>query len=213
MVPKTLGAVLLCFSICSCMNSSSPPASPNSTGSNAQPKHPVTEKMTEGAATMARKKIAQAKLESVQGIPVVIGGPNLPRPQFVLFILEGCPCSIDAQPIFNAFSKHWTGKVDFVGVMNASGKNAADWVSDYKPVFPVVSDPRLNLIHEFGAMQSVYSALLNRNGEIVKLWPGYSQDLLKEMNAAIAKEVGSEEKPFDAMYAPAVKTSGCYFPQ
>lgn len=169
--------------------------------------------MTEGANAMSLKTIAKAELKGIKGEGVVIGGTGRERPQFVLFILESCPCSIDAQPIFNSFSKHWANQVDFIGVMDAEGKKAKDWVADYKPDFPVVSDPKCQLIHEFGAMQSVYSALVSRKGEIVKLWPGYSRDLLKEMNATIAKEVGSEEKPFDAMYAPTVKTSGCYFPQ
>lgn len=176
----------------------------------SQPEHPVTEKMTADANKLALKPAPEFIGTSVREEPVQISG-NQDKPQFVLFILDGCPCSIDAQPIFNGLSKHWKGKVDFYGVIDSEQKKARAWTSDYRAAFPVVSDPSKKLIKAYEAKQSVYCALISKEGKIVKLWPGYSSGMLKEMNELIAKEL--EEKPtlFDTQYAPVDKTSGCFF--
>lgn len=176
-----------------------------------QPKHPVTAKMTEEAKHMDLKTAPAFVRKTVAGPELHLSGGNLARPQFVLFILDGCPCSIDAQPIFNGFAKHWKGKVDFIGVIDSEGRKAQEWVADYKPAFPVMIDSKKEIIHAYEAKQSVYSALIATDGKVVKLWPGYSIDMMKEMNDLIAKELGVEGMPFDTQYAPKIKTSGCEF--
>jgi len=177
---------------------------------NQPPTHPITESMAKAASTMARKKAPSYQVQDVKGLPQSISGKR-DRPQFLLFILDTCPCSIDAQPIFNQFSKHWDKKVEFLGVINVDAKKGRAWSSDFRPAFPVVPDPKLEIIHAYEARQSVYSALIAKNGEIVKLWPGYSADMLQEMNRAMAQEVGEAPRPFDTQYAPKDKTSGCVF--
>ena len=178
---------------------------------NQPPKHPVTEEMVRNASTMARKPAPAFSLADVKGEPQRISGAALDRPQLVLFILDTCPCSIDAQPLFNKFSKHWAGKADFIGVINTDAKKGRTWSSDYRAIFPIVPDPKLEIIRAYHAQQSVYSALVSRDGGIVKLWPGYSSDMLQEMNKLIATELGEPVRPFDTQYAPKEKTSGCYF--
>lgn len=174
------------------------------------PEHPVTPKMTLDADKMAQKDAPQFARSGVRGENIYLGKP-LERPQFVLFILDGCPCSIDAQPLFNAFAKHWKGKVDFVGVIDSEPKKARTWTSDYRAAFPVISDSKKEIIKAYGAKQSVYCTLISTEGKIVKFWPGYSLGLMKEMNSMIAKELAVPTKPFDAQYAPVDATSGCYF--
>ncbi len=61
--------------------------------------------MLKNTEAMAREAAASFSRSDVKGNPATISGHELARPQFVLFILDGCPCSIDAQPIFNDFSK------------------------------------------------------------------------------------------------------------
>jgi hypothetical protein len=53
--------------------------------------------------------------------------------------------------------------------------------------------------------------LLSKDGKVVKMWPGYSVDILQEMNSLMAKEAGVPEKPFDTKYAPKQQASGCAF--
>lgn len=175
-----------------------------------QPEHPVTPEMIRDADKLARKVAPEFHLTSVRDEVVHISGKQ-DRPQFVLFILDGCPCSIDAQPLFNNLAKQWKDKVDFYGVIDSDQKKGRAWTSDYRAAFPVVSDTKKEIIKAYEAKQSVYCALISREGQIVKLWPGYSQDMMNEMNEMIAAEVGVESKPFDAQYAPNEKTSGCFF--
>ena len=176
----------------------------------SQPEHKVTPEMTAAAAARALKPAPSFSRLDVKGESRTISG-KLQRPQLLLFILDTCPCSVDAQPIFNRFAKHWAGKVDFLGVINTDAKKGRSWMSDYRVAFPVVPDAGLEIIEAYKAQQSVYSALISTEGQIVKLWPGYSQGLFKEMNETLAKESRSKVVPFDAQYAPVEDTTGCYF--
>lgn len=130
------------------------------------------------------------------------------RPQMVLFIKKGCPCSFDAQPLFNKLALKYKDKVDFVGVID---KGARDWSNQLSVVFPVVEEPSLGLMKAYDARSSVYSALVARNGHIVKMWPGYSANWLKEINGLLAKASATKPTPFDPEYAPQTKAAGCPF--
>lgn len=130
------------------------------------------------------------------------------RPQMVLFIKKGCPCSIDAQPLFNRLAIKFRKGVQFVGVID---KGAKDFSTQSSVVFPIVEEPSKKLMKAWDARASVYCALVARNGHIVKMWPGYSASWLKEMNALLSKASGMKETPFDPQYAPLEKTSGCPF--
>jgi peroxiredoxin len=176
------------------------------------PRHPVTQSMIQETGTLARKVAPAFTARDVEGKSVRLSGDQS-SPQLVLFIKADCPCSVDAQPIFNSLSKHFTGKVNFVGVIDADSKEAAKWVAANRPVFPVLPDPKLEIIHAYQAKHSVYSALVTKDGHIQTMWPGYSIGMLKEINAALAASVGEKLRPFDTAYAPAQKTSGCAFGQ
>ena len=129
-------------------------------------------------------------------------------PQMVLFVKKGCPCSFDAQPLFNKLAVKYQGKVEFVGVID---KGAREWSNQLSVIFPVIEEPSLGLMKAFDARASVYSALVARNGHIVKMWPGYSAAWMKDMNALLAKASATKEMPFDPEYAPKEKASGCPF--
>lgn len=193
-----------------CAKPAPSPAVSNGTAVSFKPEHPVTPEMAKEAAKMDRKPAPEFSRKSLSGQPLQISGKQA-KPQFVLFILDGCPCSEDAQPIFNSFSKLWDGKVEFIGVIDSAPDKAKVWTTDYRAAFPVISDSKKEIINAYHAKQSVYCALVSKEGQIVKLWPGYSTDLLKEMNTSIAKELGEEALAFDTQYAPKTKTSGCYF--
>lgn len=130
------------------------------------------------------------------------------RPQMVIFIKRGCPCSIDAQPLFNRLARKFDKKVDFVGVID---KEAREFGNQFSVVFPIIDEPSLALMKAYDARASVYCALVARNGHIVKMWPGYSADWLREMNTLMAKASATKETPFDPQYAPKEKASGCPF--
>ncbi len=175
-----------------------------------QPRHPVTAEMEAGVVKLNRKVGKFFKLPDTSGKPVPIGGQG-PKPQFVYFVKKGCPCSFDAEPILHGLYKHFGGRVEFIAVTDAKFDDAKHWVSDMKVPYPVVPNPKVEVMQAYEAPASVYSTLMDANGMIVKRWAGYSVDYLSQMNTEMARLLGEPVKPFDPTYSPKVRTSGCSF--
>ena len=178
---------------------------------NSQPRHLITAQML--AETEAQKNafVKPFSVKDCKGRTVELGGRNLPRPQFVYFVLDGCPCSFDAEPLFHDLSKQFKGQIDFVSVTNGGLDKAKLWNSELSVPYPVIPDPKEEIIHAYGAKAAIYCLLISKTGHIAKMWPGYSKDLLLEMNSSMAKIAGVTEKPFDTKYAPITKATGCAF--
>ncbi|AIE87653.1 peroxiredoxin family protein [Fimbriimonas ginsengisoli] len=174
-------------------------------------RHLVTQAMMEETAAQMRKVAPTMSALDSEGKPVTLGVRNAKRPQFVYFVLDGCPCSYDAEPLFHKLSRKFLGKVDFVSVTNAGQKKAHDWSVQMLVNYPVVPDPEKKIIHAYEAKASVYSALLSTDGHIIKMWPGYSVDLLKDINAEMTKAANVPLTPFDPEYAPTTRATGCAF--
>jgi peroxiredoxin len=177
----------------------------------ANVRHLVTPEMIRETEGFARKVAPTMEAVDSEGKRVVLGAKNAPRPQFVYFVLDGCPCSFDAEPLFHKLHKQFKGQVDFVSVTDGNPKKAHDWSVQMLVNYPVVPDPEKRLIKAYGAKASVYSCLLSADGHIIKMWPGYSAGFLKDMNATMAKAANVTEKPFDPEYAPLEKATGCAF--
>jgi peroxiredoxin len=177
----------------------------------ANVRHLVTEEMIRETATYTRKPAPTMTATDTEGKTITLGSRNAPRPQFVYFVLDGCPCSFDAEPLFHKLYKQFKGSVDFVSVTDADLKKAKEWSVQMLVNYPVVPDPEKRLIHAYGAKSSVYSTLLSADGHVIKMWPGYSAGLLKDMNSVMAKAANVPEKPFDPEYAPLEKATGCSF--
>lgn len=172
----------------------------------ARIRHDVTAQMELETKAMTNRLAPAFTRKDSYGTQVQVG--KGPKPQFVLFIKQGCPCSIESQLLFSKLSRKFRDTVQFVGVIDKDGQAFA---TQYKASFPVIEEPSLGLMKAFDARASVYSALVARNGHIVKMWPGYSADWLKEMNTLLAKASATKETPFDPEYAPKDKASGCPF--
>jgi peroxiredoxin len=178
----------------------------------SEPRHPVTPEMTRKADAETRALAPGFTVKDVLGKEVTLASPSADRPQFVYFVMDGCPCSFDAEPLFHDLSKQFKDQVDFVSVTDAKADKAKRWYTQMLVPYPVIADPDLELIKAYKATNSVFSVLLDKSGHIEKMWPGYSVDILKEMNSLMAKLAGVPEKPFDTKYAPIKKSSGCAFP-
>ncbi len=172
----------------------------------ARVKHDVTAQMELEAKAQTNRLAPAFSRTDTYGKAVAVGKGE--KPQFVLFIKRGCPCSIEAQVLFNKLARRYDGKVEFVGVIDKDSQNFA---TQFKSAFPIVDEPSKGLMKAYDARASVYSALVARNGHIVKMWPGYSAGWLKEMNGLLAKASATPEKPFDPEFAPKEKASGCPF--
>ncbi len=176
-----------------------------------QPRHLVTQQMIVETDAEANALEPTIHTKDVNGQPITLGSHSADKPQFVYFVLDGCPCSYDAEPLFHDLYKQFKGKIDFVSVTNATQEKGLEWLRELSVPYPVVPDPKENIIHAYGARSSVYSVLISKDGHIAKMWPGYSAGLLHEMNSTMSKLAGIPEKPFDTKYAPTTKATGCAF--
>jgi hypothetical protein len=189
----------------------STPAQPNYGINVLQIRHVVTPQMEVETAAMANRMPGPEQAISNSGKSVQFGEAAASRPEFVLFIKTGCPCSVDAQPIFNNLARKFAKEVDFVGVIDGDPEVAKSYASQFLVAFPVVADQHLSIIRSYRALAATFSALVARNGHIVKMWPGYSVSILKEMNHDLSRAADVKETPFDPEYAPIQKASGCAF--
>ncbi len=178
---------------------------------NVGPKHPVTETMVKLTASLAATTVPTTEGITTEHRTFVFAPQHATRPQLIYFVLDGCPCSYDAEPLFKKLGLKFKNRVEFACVTNAKAEDARKWDVAQTPPYPVVYDPDLRLIHLFGATNSVFSVLLDVNGRVLKMWPGYSKSILIEMNSLISKAAGVPVTPFDPEYAPEAKTSGCPF--
>lgn len=177
----------------------------------SQPRHLITAQMLTETEAMHNALEKNFKVADVKGSVIELASTTAPRPQFVYFVVDGCPCSFDAEPLFHDLYKRFKGKVDFVSVTNGDLKKATLWNTELSVPYPVIPDPKEEIIHAYGAKAAIYCTMIAKNGHIAKMWPGYSKDLLLEMNHEMAKIAGVPEQPFDTKYAPLTKATGCAF--
>jgi len=176
------------------------------------PVHPVTPDMAKATAGMALKSAANFSVPDSSGKVHTLADLTDGKPMYIYFILDNCPCSTSAEPLFHNLYARYKGKINFVGVINADIKGAGVWAKSHGMPYTILADAKCDIVHKYGAKHSVYNALVTPEGKILKRWPGYSADMLKEVNAKMAELIGEPVKPFDPLYAPTVLSSGCLFP-
>jgi peroxiredoxin len=188
-----------------------PPRQPDMGIDFGNVRHFVTREMEIETAAMKNRRLPELEGVTELGKTVDLAPAGGKVPQFVLFIKDACPCSIDAQPLFNRLARQFGDKVDFLGVIDGDGTHARSYAEQFTVAFPVIADKDEKIIKGFQAKGGLYSVLVARSGHIVKMWPGYNADILREMNHVIAEEAGVKESPFDPQYAPKVKAAGCAY--
>lgn len=176
-----------------------------------QPRHLVTAQMLAFTGSKTDKQAPEFQTKSTNGDEVKIAPSTGTRPQFVYFVMDGCPCSVDAEPLFHDLFTRFGSKIDFISVTDADQTKAKRWAGQMGVMYSVIPDPKKNIVHGFGATNSVFSALVLPNGKISKMWPGYSKDILEEMNQRMSTLTAVAEKPFDTKWAPIKRASGCNF--
>lgn len=130
------------------------------------------------------------------------------RPTVVVFVLPDCPCSIEYEPYIHRVHQAYGDRAAFIEVVSGDGTVAEQWKQQQQTPFTVIGDERGNVAYEFGALRSAYTALV-LNGRIVRLWPGYSVEMLRELGGLIATETETPVVLLDVDGAPERLTSGC----
>lgn len=218
MKPVVVLAAVLCVVIVAAslvLGSYRPGAAPTANVVNlaTEPRHPVTLKMETDAKAVVGDKAPEIDLLDTDGKPWKLSDHVAEGPVVVVTIKDGCPCSIESQPFFNALAAAYTGKVQFVGVMDGDRIKTSKYKDDFSVPFPIVTEPGDRTFAAFQSPRSVYYSLVQKGGVVKRLWPGYSKEMLHEFNRSLAEEAGIDPPKLDVAMAPDKKSSGCAFGQ
>jgi peroxiredoxin len=83
------------------------------------------------------------------------------RPLVIVFIKDGCPCSVEFEPIYNRLHTAYRESVDFAGVIDSDEIAAGRFAEQSRSPYPLLSDPRCETIRRFQVESGAYVALLN----------------------------------------------------
>ena len=176
-----------------------------------QPRHPVTPEMWKQADGAKGEIAPDFAVTDTDGTSHTLSDLTKTGPLFLYFVLEGCPCSIEAEPHYERLSKQFHGAVNFLAVSNAKEDAAKKWKTEFVVPFPVVSQPHLELMNQYAVQRSVYCLLIGKDRKVIKMWPGYSASMLQEVNRMMAAATNKPVQKFDSSTAPQTMTSGCAF--
>lgn len=174
-------------------------------------RHPVTEAMREAAEKLSRTPLQPIAEKDLKGAAITTAQFEKGKPTVFVFIKNTCPCSIDAQPFFNALSQAYQDKVQFWGVINGETRDAAAYVRYNRVPFPAMVDTDQSVIKDFNIAASASLALIDGDGNIRQVWPGYSQAVLRQLNFLLAGMTGGTPREIDDREAPQKLTAGCSF--
>ena len=174
-------------------------------------RHRVTERMVSETERMATKLAPTFAANDVQGRRHTLAEFLEKGPVLVTFINVDCPCSRDAEPMYQALADAYPG-ITVVGVAGASSAEATKWAKANHCGHLVLADTDLRIVHAYGAISSVYTALITPLGKIVKMWPGYSQAMMQEVSDKAADLLGVSPVKLPTKLAPAEMAAGCAFP-
>jgi len=159
--------------------------------------HPVTQWMADAA-------------DAAAGRPVpLLPGFDPSRPAVVLFILPGCPCSEEYEPLTQRLATYVGPRAQVLGIVAGTAEEAAAWQRRFRTPFPVIADPDRAIARGFGAERSAYTALVLDGKTIHRLWPGFSAEMLREIADRLIGATTTPVEGFDTAGAPERLTSGC----
>jgi len=183
-----------------------------SSGFNVIPsRHPVTPEMKAAAEALKRRPLPSFTVPDNEGELVSAVTMNGRKPSIIFFVKDECPCSIEAQPVFNRLASAYGGDVQFFGVIDGPQSVAHQFVLSNAVPFSMLADKDHQIIQGFNMRASAGIALVDQSGQIVEVWPGYSKSALRQVNFLLGTLVGSGPREFDDREAPEELTAGCAF--
>lgn len=174
------------------------------------PLHPVTEPMWQKARAVAGRTAPNFTLPDQLGKSVTLSEECKRGPVVLVFTKDGCPCSVEAQPLFNDLSAANPG-VTFLGIIDGPQHVASKYKEDFRVPYRMLLAGDGAIFGSFDAKQSVYTTLIGQDGKVIKQWPGYNKAMIVELNEDLAKAANASAKPLDVSMAPDKLSSGCKF--
>lgn len=176
------------------------------------PRHPVTEEMAERAKNLAESVASDFELPTSDGGTFHLLTELAEKPVLVLMTKDGCPCSIEAQPFFTQLAAHYGDAVTFIGVMDGDKVVADKYQTGFSLPYQMAFTEDKDFFRSYKSKQSVFTYMINQDGTLHKVWPGYSRASLVELNDMLAEMTGLDHAEFENFdMAPTEMTSGCYF--
>lgn len=133
------------------------------------------------------------------------------RPLVIVFIKKGCPCNVDFEPHFQRIERTYRDVSGFIGVIDGEPSEAQKYVANNHVPYPVLADPNQTIIRQFKAESSAYVGLINAEGRIDVLWPGFSIDMVRALSRRLAELGHIDERVLDLTGLPSALTTGCPF--
>lgn len=174
-------------------------------------KHLVTEPMTKKAQERESKPAPEFQLTDSSGKLLRLADLRSEKPVVLYFIKDGCPCSQTYEPFIQEFARNYGDVAHVVGVIDGKRETAAAWSSRFVNPYPIAFDPTNETMITWGATNSAFTALIDRNGDIVAYWPGYSRWMLEEMSQKLADLAGVPRRRLAVVDAPSKLYTGCSF--
>jgi peroxiredoxin len=175
------------------------------------PRHPVTEQMEVDAKSFLGKDMPEFELKNERGELMKSADFVGEKPAVLIMTKDGCPCSIESQPYWTSMAKHYRESAKFFAMIDTKPAGGLNFKDDFGVPYPILSSETDQVFRQFGAKQSVYIYLMNRDGKVEAVWPGYSRSMLQELNKRLSELTGTEAQQTDFGIAPEEMTSGCYF--
>lgn len=174
--------------------------------------HPVTAQMAKVAREMGGAPAVPFDAVDLDGKSVSLASLTKSKPLVLFFVELQCPCCKGAKPYIDRIQDYCRDVCNVVGVIDTDPRMARLWSQAVRPEFPIIADPKMQIIRSFQAQRGVYTTLVAPGGRIVKAYPGYSQDMLHEISEKIERLAGIAHRKMPVQPAPKRMTSGCIFP-
>lgn len=174
-------------------------------------RHDVTEEMQKAADALERTPMPSINEVDHEAHPVLSGDFKSGIPTVLVFVKNECPCSLEAQPFFNRMAKAFGGDVQFMAAIDADSRDAAAYAEFTVTPYRVLADQDMSTIKAMGAQASASVALIDGNGQVVKVWAGYSASILRQINFLAGTLAKTGPVEFDQAGAPEQLTAGCAY--
>ena len=174
-------------------------------------KHFVTPEQLMECGALAERRIEPFSAVAHDGARFTWPAAGGARPLVLVFIKQGCPCSVEFQPFFHRLEQRYRDAAEFVGVIDADADSARAYAAANKVPYRVLADPDHAIITRCEAKHGGYVALLGGSGQLDTLWPGCSAEMMRALGRRIAALRAIEERSLDVSNLPKVLTTGCSF--
>jgi hypothetical protein len=178
---------------------------------HAREKHYVSPRQLADSNSMVQRRGGDFRATAQDGRRMDWDDISGGRPVVLIFIKEGCPCSVEVEPFFKRVERLYAGEARFAGVIDAGAEAAGRYAIEQGVAHPILADPERRLIGRFRAKNGCYVVLLTPGGVIDGFWPGCSADTMRQLGRRIAGLAGVGERPLDVSGVPASLTTGCPF--